>query len=451
MNNLIGILSGMVMQRDEQNLCAITISAEAVGPLTTTLGQLTPTGENCWSLTGIPVGGPYTLTLADDETSLTFTDLYVGDLWLLGGQSNMEGVGEICDYTDYSPSETIRSLRWDNAWEAAHPILNQYWIAPYGMISRQGVHYDQSLPQQPRGVGPGYDFALEMQRRTGVPQGVLPCALGGSSLAQWNPDAADLRDENLYWIAMDRFRRAGSHVRGLFWHQGCSEAFGGHEAFVEKMQHLIAAFRRDCGNPALPVVQCQICRYTALVGPDADWNWMAIKERQRTLAEHIPHLDTVSTANATMADGIHLSTESQRILGRNAAECMDHLCFDPEGKRSAPAPRLDEVYFVRGRSRFGQTLAVRFANLRGNLTAPGAPTGFMVTGDPRVNDYRGIFRIELEGDTAYLRLEPGHDLRNKVLYYFFGADGYANITDEAGRPIPAFGPISLADIPEKDA
>ena len=38
-----------------------------------------------------------------------------------------------------------------------------------------------------------------------------------------------------------------------------------------------------------------------------------------------------------------------------------------------------------------------------------------------------------------------------MLYYAFGNDAYANITDEAGRPIPAFGPIPLVGIPTVQA
>jgi sialate O-acetylesterase len=35
-------------------------------------------------------GGPHTLTATDGETSLTFTDVLVGDVYFAGGQSNME-------------------------------------------------------------------------------------------------------------------------------------------------------------------------------------------------------------------------------------------------------------------------------------------------------------------------------------------------------------------------
>ena len=45
-----------------------------------------------WLLTlpPMPAGGPYTMTLTDGETTLEYTDVYIGEVWLAGGQSNME-------------------------------------------------------------------------------------------------------------------------------------------------------------------------------------------------------------------------------------------------------------------------------------------------------------------------------------------------------------------------
>lgn len=35
-------------------------------------------------------GGPFAMTVESQDESLTVEDLYYGDVWLLGGQSNME-------------------------------------------------------------------------------------------------------------------------------------------------------------------------------------------------------------------------------------------------------------------------------------------------------------------------------------------------------------------------
>ena len=58
--------------------------------------SLTREGDN-WRLTGIPVGGPYTLTISDKNGEVDFDNIYVGDVWILAGQSNMEGAGLMTD------------------------------------------------------------------------------------------------------------------------------------------------------------------------------------------------------------------------------------------------------------------------------------------------------------------------------------------------------------------
>ena len=36
-------------------------------------------------------------------------------------------------------------------------------------------------------------------------------------------------------------------------------------------------------------------------------------------------------------------------------------------------------------------------------------------------------------------------MKDAYLFYMFGNDTYANITDEDGRPVPAMGPIALKE------
>ena len=42
------------------------------------------------------------------------------------------------------------------------------------------------------------EIAKEMLRRTGVPQGLIACAHGGTSMAQWSPKLKRLGGDSLY-------------------------------------------------------------------------------------------------------------------------------------------------------------------------------------------------------------------------------------------------------------
>lgn len=453
MKIMYGLYSGMVLQR-EGELCRILFAADAVGDVSVTAfhARVEETagrdGHRCFWLTGIPVGGPYTLTLSDDINSVTFTDLYVGDVWLLGGQSNMEGIGYYCDVAgDIHQRPELRQFSFDNAhWDLAEPRLHRGWLSPEPFMQN---HFAGHGGVHERGVGPGFFFAQDMHRRTGVPQGLIPCALGGSNLSQWDPDAVE-DIPNLYQISMTRFRLCGSHIRGIFWYQGCAEANPtGVSLFTQRMHRLVEAFRTDMGNPALPFVQVQIGRFTNTPPADDEY-WSAIRESQRQLTNTIPYLDTIAVTDADYADGIHLQARYHQRLGVYAAESMFRLCFDPQGLKSLPAPALDSIRIIHGSNDFGENLAVCFRNIYGGLQSAGVPAGFALSRSPDMIDTRSIFRLELVGNTVYIRHECSDEqLKDMYLSYYFGNGSYANITDAAGRPLPAFGPLKLADWVEK--
>lgn len=88
--------SDMVLQRD----CPVPFWGRAV-PGAEVTAALAPGGitaaamadpDGCWRLTlpPHPAGGPYTLTLQSGADTLTFAGVYYGEVWLAGGQSNME-------------------------------------------------------------------------------------------------------------------------------------------------------------------------------------------------------------------------------------------------------------------------------------------------------------------------------------------------------------------------
>ena len=451
MKIVYGLSSGMVLQRDTE-LCRAGFAADAVGDVNIRVsvphGQVREDaprdGHRFFWLINIPVGGPYTVTLTDDESSVTLTDLYVGDVWLLAGQSNMEGIGYYRDIAgELRQRPELRQFSLDNEhWELAEPRLHRGWMCPEPFMQNHfkghgGVHV--------RGVGPGFYFAEAMHARTGLPQGVIPCALGGSNLSQWDPDAKE-DIPNLYQITMNRIKLSGGRVRGIFWYQGCAEANPtGVELFTGRMQRLIAAFREALGEPELPFVQVQIGRFSNAAIAD-DPHWSAIRELQRQMTDAIPALDTLAVTDADYADGIHLQARYHQRLGKAAAESMARLCFDKQGLKTLPAPALSDIRIIHGSDDWGENLAVRYRNIHGGLQSPGVPSGFALSRSPDHIDTRSIFRLELGEDTVFVRHEcPDEQLKEMYLSYFFGNGTYANITDAAGRPLPAFGPLKLSD------
>lgn len=462
MKILNGINDGMVMQRGTAtNECDILLSLECDGePAAKYDGKavsLTREGDN-WRLTGIPVGGPYTLTISDKNGEVDFDNIYVGDVWILAGQSNMEGAGLMTDAEyayESNPDMSVRAFYLDDSWDFARAQLCEQWknadraIAEKFMNIRKNSIWKEAVPsgEQTDGVGPGLFFALGMKDYTGVPQGLIACAFGGASLAEWKP--GNTAPDAYYPSLVRRFRACGSNVRGVFWYQGESQTSeGGIASFDDDMKELVGAMRRDFGKDDLPFVQVQIGSHSLYgISEQGAKEWTAIREKQRTLGGKIPYLGTVTAVDCPRDDLIHLSAEGQRRVGKRAAREMAYLC----GYDAKPTPEILSISVEPDKVRyFWCCINVKYKNLDGDLTAYGDnPMGFSITSEdetPYLFPYRGISNVTLKGDTVSIRTElTAEQLKSVSLWYGAGLSCACTITDGGGMAIPAFGPIKLSE------
>jgi hypothetical protein len=457
---LYGIANGSVLQRNSDGVCVCKFAAECSGELRTSLGRLINIG-NEYILTGIPTGGPYDLELMDDCEAIKL-QIWVGDIWVLGGQSNMEGAGCMTesDFLDeVHPNPALRAYYLDNRWDGAKPILHEPWISVDAcqreLWKRNQLNSIWKSDQPPfishgvpkRGVGPGLYFAKKLYSITGVPQAVIPCALGGASLEDWKPESVD--GSGLYGAMLRRFKRVGSKVRGLFWYQGCSETSqDGVKNFTEKMVNFISAVRRDFGDADLPFVQVQIAQMALPWSNDFTCGlmWEGIREKQRTLGDIVPNMDTVAAIDAPRDDLIHLSSEGEKIVGERAALSMAKLCSYPGG---IAAPKLSGMSIHTDEYRpFWAVLALHYDNVS-KIVSTGAPSGFTITKTPdeqMLNPSCRIARIILKNDTVLLYTEmTENELRNHYVRYGYLNMGYCNIGDVSGHLLPAMGPIAISE------
>ena len=448
-----GIRSGAVLQRDESNTCSVILKAAFNGSPSFSLGKLEQIDEKHWRLSGIPVGGPYTLTVSDAVDSVEFNTVYVGDLWLLAGQSNMEGAGRMTPedylYAAY-PLPYLRAFYMDDTWGPAKPALHQLYLsedAPHKDtwnrdtedLQKRGIG-DPTYPYRPT-VGPGLFFAQEMFRLTdGVPQGLIPTAVGGAPISMWLP-STDGR-QNYYTAACRRIEETGSHIRGVFWAQGEGDPnAAGYPAEIEKIRKDLC--RRLSVNE-IPFVQMQSFKCTLSFTSESDLVWSRFREMQRNMSTQTTVLATIATNDLESDDCIHLSSDSQKIAGVRGARAM-HYLLTGNGR---PEPCLDKVYATEDKDvpKLFSEVHIRYMHIEGNLKATGVPFGFTVGkrdegGAPSVQMFR---KIELHQNEVVLKLEiPLPQLAEYVLWYGYGNAFYCNITDRGGRAIPSMGPIPI--------
>ena len=465
MKILNGLKSGALLQRTEDGFCKCFFKAETDGILKTTLGNLQNKGSGEYLLCDIPVGGPYEFELSDNSDCVKLT-VWVGDLWILAGQSNMEGAGCVTDEVDKETKNAIDPIRCyylDARWDKAVPVTHEPWLSPDECIGgkwkkdRLGSLWGNDAPDKYgdktvrlRAVGPGYYFAKKMYEITNVPQAVIPCASGGSSLNDW-----EKKEDKLYTVMIRRFKETGGFVRGIFWDQGEAEAYAGND-FTGRMKQFISDVRTDFNDEKLPFIQVQIAKCSIYNwfcdSPESGIEWSRIKEEQRKLDYVIPYLRTVSAIDADFDDLIHYSSEFQKKMGIRAANAMANL-IEAGG---AEVPTLSGITYRKNDdySPFRYIFDIEYNNVK-NLTSLGIPSGFAVL--PKDCDLKKVFnpsagvqKIKLCGNTVSLYTEITENPGEALICYGFGHMAYCNITTDTGYSIPAMGPVSAAEVENAD-
>ena len=263
------------------------------------------------------------------------------------------------------------SDRWLLACEPLHWRVDSvdpaHWPGPRKPSDEEVLLYHRD---RPTGVGPGLAFAREMVRHTAVPIGLVPCAVGGTSMDQWSPARVKLGSKSLYGAMMRRFEAVGSQVKGVLWYQGESDASPGlPDTYPTKFSHFVRALRRDFSQPDLPVICVQLARVIIPQATHLDWN--AVQETQRRCAEKIRNTDLVPAVDLPMDDFIHVSTAGQKKLGERLAVVALRRLYGWENLKVGP--RLDSVEL-----KSDATIRVRYREVNSRLLPAGEVSGFSV-------------------------------------------------------------------------
>ena len=209
-------------------------------------------------LTPPPAGGPYTLKI-DGPQHVELGDILVGDVWLCGGQSNMEF--------------SLRGARDGEAEVAAanHPGIRFFRVptkSAYGPVAvptgEWKVCAPEVFPMWGGGSAVAYYFARKVNAETGVPIGLIQSAVGGTPAECWmNPETLKRMPEFGPALAeIERFKARGEPEYGNFvshWYdefdRGQKEEWGKEtlDASAWKPTSLKSAFV-DLGVPETPAV-----------------------------------------------------------------------------------------------------------------------------------------------------------------------------------------------------
>ncbi|WP_185153898.1 sialate O-acetylesterase [Dysgonomonas sp. 520] len=233
------------------------------------------------------------------------------DIFLLIGQSNMSGRGDIVCVESFPG---IYALTKENKWQ----------------IAKDPLHFDKSYT----GVGPGITFAKELKKE--FPEyciGLVPCAVGGTSISKWMPGAYDESTRTYpYDDMVKRLKTAlkSGKLRGILWHQGEGDYMGGnYKQYEARFDTLLYNISRDIdiNMNDVPIIIGEIGRFLETESPTNES--IKINEVLNILAKKYPNIYCVSSEGLNhKGDGVHFDTRAAKELGKRYAEGYKTLIMD---------------------------------------------------------------------------------------------------------------------------
>ncbi|MFK7847684.1 MAG: sialate O-acetylesterase [Rhodothermales bacterium] len=272
--------TGAVLQRD----VAFPVWGTALSgaSVTVTFNGITETtlveADGNWRVDfqAMNAGGPYTMTVASGTETINLTDMYIGDVWLASGQSNMEwkvsqlpiaseviGAANDLQIRQFKVSSTL-----NNEETSTIPANSSWTPATSGFVG------DFSAV--------GYFFAKHLRENVDIPIGIINATYGGSRIETWMSeemlgydeqdvilgDGADHRQPTMTYNSMIH-PLLPFPVKGFLWYQGESnnatlEDVNNHGS---QFQTLIQGWRTAWGQGDLPFIWVQLPNFGSVPGP----------------------------------------------------------------------------------------------------------------------------------------------------------------------------------------
>ncbi len=229
------------------------------------------------------------------QTAAPATQPSPDKLILLVGQSNMAGRGTVTP-RDEQTHPRILMFNKDMAWVPA----------------KDPVHFDKNIA----GVGLCSEFARTLAaREPDAVIGLIPCAVGGTSLDQWK------KGDKLYTNAITRARAAmkNGQLAAILWHQGEADASPEKSAtYPERFIAMMSAMRQELHADNVPVVIGEIGYFNP--------RHKVINENLAKIPSQLALCALVTAEDLKdRGDKLHFDTPSLYVLGKRYADAYYKL------------------------------------------------------------------------------------------------------------------------------
>ena len=333
-------------------------------------------------------GGPYFLTIKEEgQLVLTLKDVYSGEVWLLGGQSNMEM--PLQGYRDQpvygSLQEIVQSAEYPIHWFKVHRHSTTT-----AMDTVKNSQWKKSAPDNAGEISAtGWFFAKQLSQALKVPIGLIACNYGGSTVEAWMspsklqayadvnvPGPGDAipvvnRTPSTLFNGMLN-PLIGYAIKGCLWYQGESN-YQHPDQYTERFAAMVADWRARWNQGDFPFYYAQIAPYDYRILKEADYvNSAYLREAQRLAESTIPASGMIVLLDEGDSTCIH--PRNKAAVGERFALLALAKTYGWSSK-GLLSPKVKEVTIE------GTQAIIRFEEAPVGLSSFGQPlTGFELAG-----------------------------------------------------------------------
>lgn len=243
-------------------------------------------------------GGPYTLRIEGPSKSATLTDVYIGEVWLCSGQSNMEW--PLGPHPGMTPVEGGA----EDAANANDPQMRLFTVErTYSNEPKRncGGSWSACTPQKAHSFSAtAFHFGRKLRKELGVPVGLVVSAVGGTEAELWTSTEGLSQLSEIKHSSPSRLYNGmiapltPFGFRGVVWYQGESNV-GRASQYRSLFPAMIADWRTKFEQPKLPFYFVQIAPFPySRTGTSC-----LLREAQQFTAQKVPGTGMVVTSDIT--------------------------------------------------------------------------------------------------------------------------------------------------------
>ena len=364
--------SGMVLQRNtEVNLWGTADNGKTVTVETSWNNakyKVNADENGAWSLkvTTGEAGGPYTITFSDGKKKTVLEDVLLGEVWICGGQSNMEM--PVCGFMNQPVEGCVDVIM--NAGD--YPGIRMFTVARCSTNEPQSDCKGEWRHSTPAAVSEfsatAYFFGLTLYKMLRIPVGLVTSNWGGSTIETWMSKESIASIEGINHEFISTWKGDASEpgrlyngmilpivnytAKGFIWYQGCSNRKNWFD-YKELQIGLIKLWRKMWGNDKMPFYLTQLAPYR--YEGDNLRSLPLVIEAQYQAAAALENVAVAATTDLGHPTCIHPAKKRQ--VGQRLAYLALAKDYGIEGV-PAPAPTYKSMELVDGNK-----LLVSFNNL----------------------------------------------------------------------------------------